>query len=489
MRSLKTFSTVAFILLTMLITSSQVFADDADDEDEYEEHARVMRVSLLRGEVSLKRAGNTEWESAKLNLPLVEGDTLTSGANSRLEIQLDAHNFIRVGANSVIQVITLRDEGVALSLSEGTATFRLARFDHEREYFEIDAPQSTIAAERRGLYRIDVDGRGSVRVAVRDEGRARVYSESSGFTLRDKKQARLYDVGGETDWEISSLSAFDEWDLWNDERERFLAERLRYENRERYYDRDVWGAEELDAYGDWQHTSQYGWVWRPHVTVVNHYHNWAPYRYGHWRWVSPYGWTWVADEDWGWAPYHYGRWVVYNNNWCWAPRGYGYNYRRAWWRPALVAFVYIPTSHGEHVAWYPLAHGQYDPRGRRWHNRPERLSPLRARDVANLERTNPIFLRAVTSVPAREFGVNSIRARAAAGDIARRAVTGEPVRGRLPITPVDVERNSLTTLPAQRGSVARSNNSTGAGTTVGPRVREPLRIVRPAGRPWRQVPG
>jgi hypothetical protein len=458
--------------------------------NEYEEHARVMRVSLMRGEVSLRRAGNVEWERAKLNLPLVEGDTLATGADSRLEIQVDAHNFVRVGADSVLRVVSLREEGVAFSLSEGTATLRLKEFDHEREYFEIDAPRTTMAAERRGLYRLDVARDGSVRVTVRDDGRARLYSENSGFVLRNNRAARLYYEAGEGDWELSAAPAFDEWDDWNDERERYLASRLRYENRERYYDREVWGAEELDAYGDWSHTSQYGWVWRPHVTVINHYYNWAPYRYGHWRWCPPYGWTWVADEDWGWAPYHYGRWVVYNNNWCWAPRGYGYNYRRAWWRPALVAFVYIPTAYGEHVAWYPLRHGQYDPRGRWWNRRPERLAPLRAHEIANLERSNPLFLRAVTSLPAREFGAGSPRARAAANDIARRAVTGEPVRGRLPITPADVGRDTARPSGRQRVLGARGGDASEGQTATRPPTRDGgLRIVRPdAVTPSRAIP-
>jgi hypothetical protein len=235
-----------FLLLAALLSVAAPEARAADDEyeDEYEEHARVCRISLLRGEVSLKRAGDPEWESAKLNLPLVEGDTLTTGRDSRLEIQIDARNFVRVGPDSALRVVTLREEGIALSLSEGTATLRLARFDADREYFEVDAPKTTMAAERSGLYRLDVAPSGTVRVTVRDEGRARIYSETSGFTLRDRKSARLlYDGSGEADWEVGSAAASDEWDSWIDERERYLASRLGYEDRERYYDRDVWGAE------------------------------------------------------------------------------------------------------------------------------------------------------------------------------------------------------------------------------------------------------
>jgi hypothetical protein len=487
MRSGKTLPVVFLSLLIITLLSAQVVRAAEDEyEDEYEEQARVMRISLLKGEVSVRRANQIEWERAKLNLPLVEGDVLATGRASQLEIQIDARNFVRVGPDSVLKVVTLRDEGIALSLSEGTATLRLARFDKDKEYFEIDAPKTTLAAEKRGLYRLDVERDGGVRLTVREDGRARIYSENSGFVLRNDRTARLtYDGQDDGDWELSAAASMDEWDYWNDERDRFLARRLRYEDRERYYDADVWGAEELDAYGDWSYTREYGYLWRPHVTVINNYNDWAPYRYGHWRWCPPYGWTWVADEDWGWAPYHYGRWVFYNNNWCWAPRGYGYNYRRARWRPALVAFVYIPTSFGEQVCWYPLQHGQRDPRSRNWQRNPGRLTPLRSGDIANLRRSNPAYLRAVSTVPAREFGTASLRARPATSDVAQRALTSDPVRGRLPITPADVQRiNSPGATGRVNGRDPRANGANGASGG-----RERLTIIRPAPvMPPRDVP-
>jgi len=433
-------SVVPLLLFSILASLAAPARAEDTLADEYDETARVVRVTLVKGEVSLLRDGEEEWESARPNLPLVEGDTLATGRDSHAEIQIDSRNFVRLGHDSVLKIATLREEGVALSLSEGTATVRLARFDGGREYFELDAPRTTVAFERTGLYRVDAYADGGVRVAARDDGRARVYSENSGFTLRGDRAARFYHSGGgEGDWELTSAPAADLWDSWVGERERYLAARLRHEGRERYYDPEVWGAEELDVYGDWSYTREYGYVWRPHVTVVNHYHDWAPYRYGHWRWRPPYGWTWVPDEDWGWAPYHYGRWVYVGNAWCWAPRGYGYAYHRARWRPALVAFVNINIGGGHHVAWYPLAHGQRDPRGRHWRRGRDRdhdrLRPLRADDAGRLTRANPALLRAVTSLPAREFGSAGVRARQAAGEVARRALISEPLGGSLPIVP------------------------------------------------------
>ncbi|MET0647021.1 MAG: DUF6600 domain-containing protein [Pyrinomonadaceae bacterium] len=454
-----------FLLSTLLLLTPAVCAaEDTYYDDEYEERARVLRISLLKGEVSVKRAGNDEWEEARLNAPLVEGDVLSTGRDARLEVQVDARNFVRVGPDSVIRVVTLRDEGIALSLSEGTATFRLARFDKDKEYFELDAPGTTVAAERTGQYRVDVERDGGVRVTVREDGRARIYSQNSGFVLRNNRTARLAPDGtGESDWEFSAAAGFDEWDSWNDERERYLASRLRHDGRDRYYDSDVYGAEELDAYGDWAYHKDYGYIWRPHTTSVNAYNDWTPYRYGRWVWCPPYGWTWVADEPWGWAPYHYGRWVYVNNYWCWAPRGYGYRYGRAWWRPALVVFVTLDFGRDRHVCWYPLTYGQRDPRGRYWSRGHDRLSPLRGRDLEHLRRSNPHLLRAVSTVPAREFGDRALRARPAAGDLAQRALSSEPVR-----------------VPVARADRGAPRVGAGAARPTGAQGRDTLTINRPA---------
>src|SRR5262245_38781103 len=134
------------LLLILFSTTITALADD-DEPDDYDVKARVVRISLIDGEVNLKRNGNQDWERVKLNFPLVEGDTVSTGKDGRLEIQMDARNFLRLTANTVMRIVTLRDEGIALSVVEGTATLRLAKFDRSHEYFEIDAPKTTLAAE------------------------------------------------------------------------------------------------------------------------------------------------------------------------------------------------------------------------------------------------------------------------------------------------------------------------------------------------------
>src|SRR4029434_1268270 len=106
---------------------------------------------------------------------------------------------------------------------------RLARIDRDREFFEIDAPRTTLAAEKNGLYRIDVTRGGRGRLTVRDGGSARIYSDTSGFTLRDGRSAELV-VSGESagDWDLMAAAPRDAIDEWVTEREQYLAQRLKY---------------------------------------------------------------------------------------------------------------------------------------------------------------------------------------------------------------------------------------------------------------------
>jgi len=422
---LKTILFLSSFLLTLFSIPIAVRADDNDDDDDYDVKARVVRISLLEGDVSLKRGDSNDWEAVKLNYPLVEGDTIATAVNSNLEIQVDARNFIRLSGNSVLRIVTLRDEGIAVSAVEGTVMLRLANFDRKRGYFEIDGPKTTLAPEKNGLYRIDVPKNGRVRLTVRGGGSARIYSDTSGFSLRDGRAAELI-VEGENagDWDLMAAAPTDAIDSWVAERERYLAQRSKYDVK--YYDEYVWGGEDLDAYGDWFKTDDYGWIWRPFPNSISVYSDWAPYRYGQWEWCPPYGWTWIGYEPWGWAPYHYGRWVYYNGYWAWCPRGQ-FNRNRSWWRPSLVAFVF-DLSFGDNVCWYPLNYYQRDPHSRKYRHDDRDRDRDRDRHDGRRRHDGYENWRGVTRMPRRDFGNPDRRGHRVEEPVARRVVDRDPER-------------------------------------------------------------
>ena len=323
------------------------------DDTEPDVTARVARISFIKGDVQIKRVGSQDWERATLNLPIVEGDELTTSGDARIEIQFNRNTHLRLAENSYLKITKLMDEGIALSLPQGTVTVRATEFDKTRSYLEFDAPGSTIAVQRSGTYRIDTGDKNEteVRVIVTSGGEARIYSETSGFVLKNGRSARVFVSGGNAgEWETGDAARYaDEFDSWSLDRDRTIARSMQNAHYDKYYDQDIYGAEDLDDYGQWVHTRNYGYVWRPHRNSVNSYANWSPYRYGQWRWIPPYGWTWVNDEPWGWATYHHGRWLYDDGFWYWSPYGQ-YRYSRSWWSPALV----IITTYAGNICWYPL---------------------------------------------------------------------------------------------------------------------------------------
>lgn len=334
------------------------------DDEQPEVTDRVARVSFLRGNAKIRRSGATDWENITLNLPLVEGDEIATDKNTRIEIQFNNYTHVRLDENSYLKLTTLRDEGIAVSLSLGTMNARLTRFDKDNSFFEIDAPRTTIALQRSGSYRVDAgqDGSSEVRVGALNGGEARVYSDNSGFTLKNGRSTRIFIDGANVgEWETADAIRFqDDFDTWTLDRDDVIARRIKDAYYDRYYDNDIYGAEDLNAHGDWVYLRNYGYVWRPSRGAISVYSDWSPYRYGHWRWMQPYGWIWVNDEPWGWATYHHGRWFYDAGYWYWSPYGH-YRPRRSWWYPALVVINIFRSD----VYWYPASY-HYSFRDCRW---------------------------------------------------------------------------------------------------------------------------
>src|SRR5262245_14244159 len=71
------------------------FTSDAVD-------AMPPRVSYLDGDVSFWRPGATDWAGAQLNTPLAPGDTLYTGQQGSLEIQIGQASFVRASADTQV---------------------------------------------------------------------------------------------------------------------------------------------------------------------------------------------------------------------------------------------------------------------------------------------------------------------------------------------------------------------------------------------------
>lgn len=375
-RSVRSASVAALVLLALGVyalaqdqnqppPSSQTQApSQAQSQAQPQKAIRVARISLIEGDVSYQRGGSsddktTDWFDATVNLPLDEKDQVYSAKNGRAEIQFSGGTVARVDRDTNLRVTQFNTSTIQLAQSIGTATYRVHSLDRRQFqvydvksgsiddplYFEVDTPAVAITFLKEGQYRVNVRDDGTTEVIVR-KGQAEIYNQELG-TVPVKSGRRIIIEGRDAGYyQIAKLNDKDNWDRWNDRRDDDFYARVSSNRSSRYVPASVAGVYDLDDYGEWFETPEYGWVWSPRGVPGG----WAPYRAGYWRWYGGWGWTWVSSEPWGWAPYHYGRWNYYRSRWCWTPYinfGVGRVGVGFWdWSPHLVAFFGWGGSYG-----------------------------------------------------------------------------------------------------------------------------------------------
>jgi hypothetical protein len=329
----------------------------ADDDDP---PGRVARLGFVRGSVSFEPVGTDDWVSAVVNRPLTTGDKLWNDNDSFSELHLGSAS-IRLGSDTGFSFLNLTDNMTQVRLTEGTLNIRVRRLADD-ETFEVDTPNLAYTILRPGNYKVNVNEAGDTTVVLVRDGQGEVTGGGSAYTIHPQ-EVGTFNGTDQIDADVES------WDNSSDDFDNWCAERdARIDNSvsARYVSNDVIGYEDLDEYGGWRPTPDYGTIWFPHVAVVG----WAPYHYGHWAYIAPWGYTWVDDAPWGFAPFHYGRWVTVGGVWGWVPARpaavvVGVAYVRPVYAPALVAWVGGPHfavgigvgggfAVGANVGWFPL---------------------------------------------------------------------------------------------------------------------------------------
>jgi hypothetical protein len=325
------------ILLSCLVTALVVCSAAAADPPD-----RVGRLNFIAGGVSFRPSDTYGWTSATLNYPLTAGDSLWTDDASRAEVHVGS-TAVRLGPAGELSFQELDDRRVRISLPRGLLNVRLRELD-PGESFQIDTPTMSVLILGPGSYRVEVREWGDTQATV-NEGAMQALVGGQSYAIRARQSAFV----AQSDWlslELGRAPAADEWDRWcagRDSREDRLASI-------RYVPRSMVGCEDLDWYGNWNETPEYGPVWIPSSLPVG----WAPYKFGRWTWVQPWGWTWIDDMPWGFAPFHYGRWAQFRGVWVWVP---GSILHRPVYAPALVLFAGTgpkgPVRNGK-FEWFPL---------------------------------------------------------------------------------------------------------------------------------------
>lgn len=408
----------------------------------------VARLSLIHGTVSTQRGDSGDWSAATLNQPVMGGDKISTGDNSRTELQLDFANVFRLGPNSTATIATLTRKDIQIQFGQGIANYTVSK-DSEAEP-EIDTPNVALhPAHHDGVFRIEVRPDGDTVIIVR-EGEAQISTPQGSAEIHSGDMATIRGDATSAQYKVSNAPDRDDWDRWNADRDHMIRDSEAWQHTNRYYT----GSEDLDAYGKWQNVPDYGDVWVP-----NEPDGWAPYRDGNWVYEPYYGWTWVGYEPWGWAPYHYGRWMWYGGGWAWWPGPVG-GFYRPFWAPAYVSFWGWGGGFGfgfgwggwGGFGWLPLGPcdwfhpwwggyaGRFGWVGHGWgyghggYGRWGGFAPLHAgtrfSNVANLH--NPHIAGGLSAVGAGRFGAGRVTAMAAT----REQINGaHMMAGNLPVVP------------------------------------------------------
>src|SRR6185503_1213153 len=126
---------IGFVLL--LAASIPGFAQDADDL-----RRGVARLSVVNGDVSVRRGDSGEWVAAAANAPVMTDDHIATGPNSRAEVQFDASAVLRIGGNAEMGLSQLEYGRYQMEVTHGVVTFTILRPSGTN--IEVDTPSVSV---------------------------------------------------------------------------------------------------------------------------------------------------------------------------------------------------------------------------------------------------------------------------------------------------------------------------------------------------------
>jgi FecR protein len=360
---------VVFAMALGLISVTLANAAPADETGL--SYARIVRLSVVRGDVQIARGDSGKWEPAAMNMPLQQGFAV--GTNEGLaEIELEHGSMIWVAPNSVVQFTELALSGggqiTKVAMTEGTATFDAAI--GSEDVFSVSNQDFDITPAGKSEFRVDLTHDG-VGVSVL-KGKIAFHS-SHGTENLGKGEMYFLGVRKPQQSGLHAVPKADEWDGFVKKREDYIdaaaAQNAQYTTAPFSY-----GMADLSAYGGWLFVPGMGYAWQPNGIGAG----WMPFADGAMMFYDGFGWTWVSAEPWGWVPYHFGQWAYTSPyGWMWVPGNYS----------AYSAAPVNWVSVGNKVGWTPLSNVK---------SAPESKMPMLV--VANHGLNNPYSYKVVSSL-------------------------------------------------------------------------------------------
>jgi Family of unknown function (DUF6600)/FecR protein len=295
---------------------AMVSAQDAVNPDNGAEpgdsHVRIVRLSEVKGSLSLDRKTGLGFEQTMPNMPIVEGEKLRT-QQGFAEVEFEDNTTLRLAPESQVdfELLALRSSGAKASLMDVKQGI---------VYVNTESTKGNEFLLRAGEMKMTVAPSTHLRLEVGDTKTVLSVMNGSVEVVRDgetktigKKETMTVDADQVTMANKVASGPFDAWDKEsNDYHARYAMANAVAGGGNRY------GLSDLNYYGNFINAGGYGQIWQPYLTGAG----WSPYANGMWALYPGAGYSWVSPYPWGWLPYHSGAWNYYPGyGWGWQPGG------------------------------------------------------------------------------------------------------------------------------------------------------------------------
>src|SRR5205823_5812488 len=123
--------------LAILAVAAFALPSWGQEEGDAPDHG-VARISILNGEVSVRRGDTGDLTPAVLNAPLLAGDRILTGAGSRAEVQFDGSHMVRLAPLTEVRMGDLQYHRYQVEVASGSVMYHVQQ-DTDAEA-EISTP-------------------------------------------------------------------------------------------------------------------------------------------------------------------------------------------------------------------------------------------------------------------------------------------------------------------------------------------------------------
>ena len=258
----------------MLLTGAlNLCAQPARSDQAQTGAATPARISYIDGDVSFWRPGAEEWTPTRVNMPLAPGDTLYTGPNGKVEVQIGPRAFVRAASGTQIGLDNQEAGFVQFRVTAGRASVDLRELARAQTV-ELDTPNAAFTIERTGYYHADVSEDSTTFQTQR--GGSATMTPAGGVAGTVAASLQVVVTGADAPRvDVGPRPGLTEWDRWNYQR----TDELVNSPSARYVGPGIYGTHELDRHGSWRTVESYGSVWVPRAVATS----WTPYSTGRWR--------------------------------------------------------------------------------------------------------------------------------------------------------------------------------------------------------------